>query len=97
MATSKMDPQTLMLEADDGDFLRELIRSAAQRLMELEVERVAGAGYRERSGERHAHRNGYRQRAWQTRAGEVGLQIPKLRRASDGRLRKLPLAPAMKA
>jgi putative transposase len=28
------------------------------------------------------HRNGYRGREWQTRAGTVELQIPKLRRGS---------------
>jgi len=50
--------------------------------MELEVEAVAGAGYGERSSERQAHRNGYRERSWQTRAGEVGRQVPKLRQGS---------------
>ncbi len=82
MTMSKMDPRTLIVEADDGDFLRELIGSAAQRLMELEVENVAGAGYGERNPDRQAHRNGYRERSWQTRAGEVGLKVPKLRQGS---------------
>jgi transposase-like protein len=77
-----MDPRTLIVEADDGDFLRDLIGSAGQRLMELEVENVAGAGYGERNPERQAHRNGYRERSWQTRAGEVGLKVPKLRQGS---------------
>jgi transposase-like protein len=82
MTMSKMDPRTLIVEADDGDFLRELIGSAAQRLMELEVENVAGAGYGERNPDRQAHRNGYRQRSWQTRAGEIDLKVPKLRQGS---------------
>jgi len=50
--------------------------------MELEVEAVAGAGYGERNPDRQAHRNGYRERSWQTRAGDVGLQVPKLRQGS---------------
>jgi transposase-like protein len=29
------------------------------------------------------HRNGYRPRGWDTRAGEVELQIPKIRQGSD--------------
>lgn len=38
-----------------------------------------GAGYAERSPERVNRRNGYRERAWDTRAGTIDLQVPKLR------------------
>jgi transposase-like protein len=62
--------------------LREMIGFAAQRLMELEVGAVTGAGYGEKSVERLAQRNGYRDRAWETRAGTVELRIPKLRKGS---------------
>ncbi len=42
-----------------------------------------GAGRGERAPEeRLTHRNGYRPRPWQTRAGEVELAIPKIRRGS---------------
>ena len=37
MTMSKMDQRTLIVEADDGDFLQALIGSAAQRFMELDV------------------------------------------------------------
>ena len=57
--------------------LREMIGFAAERLMELEVGALAGAAFGEKSGERLAQRNGYRD--WQTRAGMVELRIPKLR------------------
>ena len=59
-----------------------MIGFAAQRLMELEVSELTGAAYGEKSAERLAQRNGYRGREWQTRAGTVGLQIPKLRKGS---------------
>jgi transposase-like protein len=50
--------------------------------MELEVESLTGAAHGERSAERINHRNGYRDRVWETRAGAVELRIPKLRRSS---------------
>lgn len=53
-----------------------------QRLMELEVEGQTGAAYGEKSPERLAQRNGYRDRTWETRAGTVELRIPKLRKGS---------------
>jgi putative transposase len=62
--------------------LREMIGFAAQRLMELEVGGLTGAGYGEKSPERLAQRNGYRERDWETRAGTVELRIPKLRKGS---------------
>jgi len=50
--------------------------------MEMEVGGLTGAGYGEKSPERLAQRNGYRDRAWETRAGTVELRIPKLRQGS---------------
>ena len=59
-----------------------MVGFAAQRLMELEVEALTGAGYGERSDERLTKRNGYRERTWETRAGAIDLRVPKLRRGS---------------
>jgi len=66
----------------DADLLREMIQFVAQRMMEMDVEGLGAAGYGERSPERANSRNGYRERAWDTRAGRVGLKIPKLRQGS---------------
>jgi len=72
----------LLEKSADADLLREMVGFAAQRLMELEVESLTGAAHGERSPDRINHRNGYRDRDWETRAGTVELRIPKLRKGS---------------
>src|SRR6184192_3204141 len=82
MTDAMMSLRTLLEKSSDADLLREMVGFAAQRLMELEVESLTGAAHRERSPERINHRNGYRDRMWETRAGAVELRIPKLRKSS---------------
>src|SRR5687768_14387872 len=90
MTNDTMNLQALVEKSPDADFLREMIGFAAKRLMELEVEGLTGAGYGEKSPERLAQRNGYRERDWETRAGTVELHpqashrelLPRLPRAA---------------
>lgn len=82
MTDDTMNLQALVGKSADADFLREMIGFAAQRLMDLEVGSLTGAGYGEKSSDRLAQRNGYRERDWETRAGTVELRIPKLRTGS---------------
>lgn len=70
------------LDGDENDLLREMVREFAQRLMAAEVDALTGAGWGEQSAERVNHRNGYRQRPFDTRVGSIDLAIPKLRRGS---------------
>jgi putative transposase len=64
------------------DFLREAVSILAHRLMELEVSGQVGAERYQRNPSRAVYRNGYRERAWDTRAGSIELRIPKLREGS---------------
>src|SRR5207244_13017085 len=50
--------------------------------MGAEAQQACGAEYGERSSERSNSRNGYRERDWDTRAGTIALEIPKLRAGS---------------
>jgi putative transposase len=82
MADDKIALRALPEKGSDTTLLREMIGFAAHRLMELETDTWCGASHGERSDERVNHRNGYRDRDWQTRAGSVELRIPKLRNGS---------------
>ena len=54
MTEDTMDVQALLEKSADADLLREMIGFAAQRLMDLEVGGLTGAGYGEKSPERLA-------------------------------------------
>jgi putative transposase len=77
MTTQELVRKTLLDE--HGDFLRDAVAMVAAQLMEGEISAEIGAGRGEVSAERATHRNGYRPRAWETRVGEIELQIPRKR------------------
>jgi putative transposase len=82
MTDDRMALIKLIEKSADADLVRELLAFAADRLMALEVEGLTGAPLGARSAERVNHRNGYRERPWETRAGRIDLAIPKLRKGS---------------
>jgi transposase-like protein len=68
---------------EHADVICEAVKAVAAEMMELEVSELIGAERGERRPEdRATHRNGYRPRRWDTRAGEIELQIPKIRQGS---------------
>jgi len=66
----------------DADFLKEGVRALSQAIMEMEVEEHIGAARHERTEGRSGHRNGYRERTWDTRAGAIELKVPRVRDSS---------------
>ncbi|MCA1698986.1 MAG: IS256 family transposase, partial [Actinobacteria bacterium] len=81
MAVEEVVRQVLLDE--HADVLRESLKLLVRELMEAEVSELVGAELGERRpDDRATHRNGYRARRWDTRAGEIELQIPKLRQGS---------------
>lgn len=82
MTDDRMALAALLEKGSDDDLLREMIGYVAQRLIQLDVEGLVGAGHGERGEGRENWRNGYRDREWHTRSGTTPLRIPKLRRGS---------------
>jgi len=85
VAQHDFDPYEL-LEAlragGDVDLIRHSVELVLQALIEAEATSVIGAGPHERTEERENYRNGHRPRLLSTKAGDVELQIPKLRQGS---------------
>jgi transposase-like protein len=82
MTDERMALIELIEKQADSDLVREMLAFAADRIMDLEVELRTGAAKGARSPLREVQRNGYRERDWDTRAGRIALEIPKLRKGS---------------
>lgn len=81
---SALSELVVALRTRDGgvDLVRELAQWLAQELIEAEATEVIGAGPYERAEGRVAERNGHRSRTLTTKAGDLQLAIPKLRKGS---------------
>src|SRR6058998_2001895 len=82
MTDERMALLELIEKGADADLVRDLLAYASERLMAAEVEQLTGAAAGARSPDRVNHRNGYRERGWETRVGRIELAIPKLRKGS---------------
>src|ERR671929_832089 len=82
MTEDRLPLAELLQKAGESDFLRAVAEAVLQLLMEADVEGLIGAGRYERSAERLNYRNGFRDRALDTRLGTLQLRVPKLRQGS---------------
>lgn len=82
MTNDRMTLIELIEKGADTDLVREMLAFAADRMMEAEVHALTGAAHGARDPERQVQRNGYRDRPWDTRAGRIDLEIPRLRKGS---------------
>src|SRR3712207_548423 len=99
MTEGRLPLAELLAKAGEGDVLRSVAEAVLQLLMEADVEGLIGAARHERTAERLNWRNGFRDRALDTRLGALqlvggrasnpeaaaGLLLPALPRAQEGR------------
>lgn len=77
-----VDPATVLGEAlseASPDLMRHLLQTMINALLSADADAVVGAEWGQPSPDRLAHRNGYRHRDLDTRAGTIDVAIPKLR------------------
>jgi putative transposase len=85
VAQHEFDPYELLdalRRGGDVDLIRQSVELVLQALIEAEATAVIGAAPHERTDGRLTYRNGHRPRVLATKAGDLELQIPKLRRGS---------------
>ena len=66
----------------EPDLLRSLVEQTVNAILSEEADGLCGAPYGVRSADRVNSRNGHRERRWDTRAGTIELELPKLRKGS---------------
>src|SRR5437868_15162888 len=67
------------LLAEDRDFLKGIVQSAVQEVLEAEMTEAVQAGKHERTEQRLAYRSGHYPRTLMTRVGTVELRVPQER------------------
>jgi putative transposase len=80
-----LDPATVLGEAltdASPDLMRHLLQTMINALLSADADAVVGAEWGERSADRTTHRNGYRHRDLDTRAGTIDVAVPKLRQGT---------------
>lgn len=69
-----------MVKAQVGEVVRETVEETLNKMLDAEADELCKAQRYQRSPERIDTRAGYYQRKFTTKAGEVDLKVPKLRK-----------------
>src|SRR5207248_3803840 len=69
-------PYTTLFRSEDEEFLRALVRTALQEVLEAEMTEALGAEKGERASGRQGYRSGYYGRTLITRVGKLELRVP---------------------
>jgi len=80
-----VDPATVLgevLAEASPDLMRQLLQTMINALLSADADQVVGAEWGQPSPTRTTHRNGYRHRDLDTRAGTIDVAIPKLRQGT---------------
>jgi len=72
----------LLTQTQGDDFLRTVLKTALDTLMDKDVSNKLNASLGEQTASRETYRNGYRERALNTGVGTLDLSIPKIRKGS---------------
>src|SRR3977135_1080852 len=83
-----IDVKALM--AEDEEFLRALVRTALQEVLEAEMTEALGAEKGERAAGRQGYRSGYYGRTLITRVGKLELRVPQDRMLAIERKSGMP-------
>jgi len=70
--------------AEDGEFLRPMVRAVIQEFLEAEMAEAVGAEKGERAEGRISYRSGYYPRSLITRVGKLELRVPQDRNGHEG-------------
>ncbi len=65
-----------------GNFVRQTVEETLNAMLEAEADQLCNAQKHERNSERQGYRSGHYQRSLHTKAGEVKLQVPKLKKVT---------------
>jgi len=65
-----------------GKFVRDTVEETLNAMLDAEADQLCNAQKHERSSERQGYRAGHYERTLLTKAGEVKLQVPKLKKVT---------------
>lgn len=74
-----MEPFVELFAKQDPDAMRQMMQTMLNACMLADRKRFLGAGPYERSEQRTSHANGFKERTFKTRLGELELKLPQVR------------------